>query len=66
MKPAKAMIKVTKAIETACKEPTLLDALSWICLWENDRIVQVIKKNPDKIFDTCFKHCLKLVMTEWR
>ena len=28
------------AVKRACEEPNLLDALSWICVWENDRAVR--------------------------
>jgi len=49
-----------------CKEPTLLDALTWICIWESERIVKQAKKglrdSDGKGWDTCFKICLKTVM----
>lgn len=60
---------INEAVKRACQEPTLLDALSWICIWESERIVKQAKKNlrdvDGKGWDTCFKICLGRVMRCW-
>jgi len=33
-------LSLTEATERACGEPTLIDALSWICIWETERVVK--------------------------
>lgn len=62
-------MNITEAVKQACKEPTLLDALSWICVWESERVVKQAKKNlrdaDGKGWDTCFKFCLREVMEEY-
>ncbi len=50
---------ITEAVRRACKEPTLLDALSWICVWESERVVKQARKNSQ--WETCFKVCLRYV-----
>lgn len=58
----------------ACQEPTLVDAITWICNWECDRAVrQALKceKTGKRTaahggkWDTCFRVCLMRVMKEW-
>ena len=72
---------IYKAIKVACEKPTLLDALTWICLWESERVVRqaltnctydgiTIRrteagKDQEKGWDTCFKVCLGAVMEAW-
>lgn len=62
-------MNITEATEKACQEPTLLDALSWICVWESERIVKQAKKNlrdaDSKNWDTCFRFCIKQVMEKY-
>jgi hypothetical protein len=61
---------IDQAIDRACQEPTLVDALSWICLWECERVVaQALRNVPNNIrdadgksWDTCFGYCIRLVM----
>lgn len=57
---------ITEATERACQEPTLLDALSWICVWDSERAIKQAKKGltdaDGKGWDTCFKRCLGSVM----
>ena len=53
-------MNVPEAVKRACQEPTLEEAISWICVWETERVVRqalrncrlvdglvVVKKNPD-------------------
>lgn len=59
-----------EAVDRACQEPTLADALSWICVWESERVVRQaheffntgIRQPDGKGWDTCFKVCIKAVM----
>jgi len=66
---------INEATARACQEPTLLDALSWICVWESERGVEQAHENltnntpanPDTgaMWETCFKACLKSVMDKY-
>ena len=62
-------MNITEAVKQACKEPTLLDALSWVCVWESERVVKQTKKNLRQIdgrgWDTCFKFCIGKVIEEY-
>lgn len=55
-----ASLNITEAAQKACEQPTLLEALSWICVWESERVVKQARENPQ--WDTCFTTCLKAVM----
>lgn len=64
-------MNITEATKRACQEPALLDALSWICVWESERAIdQALYRCGSGTngagWDTCFKFCLKSVMDEWR
>ena len=59
-----------EAIERACQEPTLLDAQTWICIWESERAIKQARENygsgtDGAGWDTCFKICLKEVTEEY-
>ena len=54
-------MKFQSAREMACKEPTLLKALEWIAVWEMERIVKTVCKNPGT-WDSCFGYCFEKVM----
>jgi len=63
-----------QAVDRACQEPTLLDALEWIAVWECERaIVQAHEFKVTGIptgargagWDTFFKLCFSEVMKEW-
>ena len=56
-------MNITEALARAIQEPTLLKAMSWICLWESERVVKQARAYPT--WDTCFEHCLKLVIEAW-
>jgi len=56
-------MNITEAVARACEEPTLLDALSWICVWESERVVKQARKNER--WETCFKTCLERVMEQY-
>jgi len=62
-------MNINQAAERACQEPTLLDALTWICVWESERAIKQAKKNlvdvEGKVWDTFFKICLKSVIDKY-
>ena len=67
-------MNITEAVEQACKQPTLLDALSYIAVWESERAIQQAKSffesgvstaGDGKGWDTCFKTCLGLVLDKY-
>jgi len=60
-----------QAVNRACEEPTLVDALSWISVWECERVIPVAHEflNGEKPFDwngqgwdTCFKFLINETM----
>ncbi len=57
------MINSAKALEEACKQPTLAKALSWIVVWETERILKTYEKT--KPYESCYEHCIKLVLDKW-
>ena len=67
-------MNVHEAAERACQEPTLLDALAFIALWESERVVKqahealqtgVPKGANGAGWDTCFKRCFELVLANY-
>lgn len=62
-------MNIDEATKRACEEPTLLDALTWICVWESERIVKQAKKElrdaEGKGWYTCFRICLKSVLENY-
>jgi hypothetical protein len=66
-------MKLTEAVERACQEPTLVDALTWIAVWECERAIEQahaykltgISTAAHGGWDTCFKSCFSAVMEEW-
>lgn len=58
-----------EAVKRACQEPTLIKALTWICIWDSERIVRQAKKSlvdaNGKGWDTCFRLCLASVIDEY-
>lgn len=56
-------MKLSEAVNRACQEPTLLEALSWICVWESERIVRQAKASAH--WQTCFGACIELVLKEY-
>ena len=63
-------MNLQEAVAEACKQPTLVDALSWICVWEGERAVQQaieFKKTGISTaahggWDFCFTRCIEAVM----
>jgi hypothetical protein len=66
-------MNLTEAVERACQEPSLIDALSWICVWESERAIQQalewqktgVSTAAYGSWDTCFKPCIEEVMKNY-
>lgn len=63
-------MNVWEAAKRACEEPTLLKALSWIAVWESERLVEYVRNHHEEIdnggqWETCFYICFKLVTEEY-
>jgi len=56
-------MNITEATHRACEEPTLADALTWICIWESERVVKQARANTQ--WETCFGICIRHVMEEY-
>jgi hypothetical protein len=64
-------MNIVEAAKRACEEPTLLDALSWICVWDSERAIKQALTNygsgtDGAGWDTCFKTCLKHVLDAYK
>ena len=68
-------MNLVEETERACKEHTLLGALSWICVWESERAIKQAHKNltdntpaneSGAMWETCFEVCLKSVMDNYK
>jgi hypothetical protein len=65
--------KIDGAAKRACQEPSLVEALSWIAVWDADRAVREAIRHHDAGtrdvdgfgYHTCFLHCFRLVMDLW-
>ena len=57
-------MNIDEAVKRACEEPTLLEALTSICIWESERIVKQARTNEQ--WETCFRICLKEVMEKYK
>ena len=70
-----AMSPADIAVERACQEPTLVDALAWIALWECERVIPVARAvlgdgprvgGDGRGWDTCFHLLIDRVLKAWR
>jgi len=68
------MSNFDEAVEKACAEPTLLEALSWIAVWESERAIAQARKffetgertgSNGGGWDTCFKFCFRKVIERY-
>lgn len=57
---------IDETVKIACQQPTLVDALSWICDWEGDRAIRQALRNEGKSWDTCYRYCIAAVMKTWK
>lgn len=56
-------MNITEATNKACRKSTLEDALTFICIWETERIVKQTRANCQ--WETCFKVCIKSVLAKY-
>lgn len=54
-----------EAVDEACKKTTLVDALSYICVWETERVVKYTREFPDEQWETMFHYCIDTVMKKY-
>lgn len=50
-------------VERACKEPTLVAALTFAAICETERVVNQARKSPT--WDTCFRSIFGAVIEKW-
>jgi hypothetical protein len=53
-----------QASKKACSEPSLIAALTWIAIWETERIVKQARRESD--WETCFRCCFEQVFSDWK
>lgn len=67
-------MKLQEAVTRACQEPCLVDALTWIAVWECERAISQAREfdrtgvrtgSNDGAWDTCFRICFTAVMAAW-
>lgn len=58
-----ADITFDKAIARACEEPSLLKALVWVAMWENDRAVKQAREHSR--WETCFERMFEGVFAKY-
>jgi hypothetical protein len=67
-------MNIDAAVIEACKQPSLIDALSWIAVWESERAIKQARVfhetgKPQGVdgagWDTCFKICFEKVFEHW-
>ena len=57
-------MNIKEAVNEAMKEPTLLEAQTFICIWEMERVVKYVRSHNGS-WETCFKICLNEVTDAW-
>ncbi len=57
-------MNIEQAVERACQEPTLKEALAWICVWECERVVEKAVRGRTDI-ETFFGFCIGEVVDAW-
>ena len=67
-------MNLKEAVNRACQEPSLVDALTFIAVWECERAISQAREFDrtgvrtgagDAAWDTCFRFCFSAVMKEW-
>lgn len=68
-------MNIEEALTRACAEPTLVKALSWIAIWETERVAQqAVQHEKTGVsaaacggkWDTCFDLCFTNVIARWK
>lgn len=58
-----AQMNLEEAVTKACEMPTLVDALTYIAIWETERVVKQARENST--WTTCFKVCFDMVLDRY-
>lgn len=67
-------MNIDEAVLKACEEPTLVDALTWIAVWESERAIRQAERffktgestaSHGGGWDTCFRTCFKRVLERY-
>ena len=67
-------MNIDEAVIRACEETTLVSALSWIAVWETERVVaQAVRCDETGVrtashggkWDTCFGYCFSRLLAAW-
>lgn len=67
-------MNIDEAVARACEEPTLVDALSWIAIWEVGRVVAQVREfdktgvstaSHGGAYDTAFASCFRQVLARY-
>lgn len=56
-------MNLTQALDRAMREDTLADALTFLAVWETERVVVQARANEQ--WDTCFKFLFKRALERW-
>lgn len=59
-------MKLDEATAQACKEKTLIDALTHIAVWESERVIKQALASKGDSWNTCFKACFVAVIKQWQ
>lgn len=57
-------MKLQEAVEAACNLPTLAEALTYIAVWETDRVVTQAMRNHG-LYETCFRVSFIALLDRW-
>ena len=57
-------MNVDKAVDKACKQKELIDALTEIAIWECDRAVKQALRTQG-LYETCFEVCFSNLLARW-
>lgn len=52
-----------EASRRACEQPSFIDALTWIAVWETERVVKQARRQST--WETCFRVCFEQVSSDW-
>ena len=67
-------MKLNQAVARACQEASLVDALTFIAVWESERAIEQARQfdrtgiptgSDGAGWDTCFRSCFMAVMKAW-
>jgi len=57
-------MNIDEAVARACEEPTILKALSWMAVWESERIV--VQARGNETWETCCETSFEHLVNKWK